>query len=30
MEYTEENLNRVIESIRCNLSIDLLPKKDAR
>lgn len=27
MEYTEENLNRVIESIRCNLSIDLLPKK---
>ncbi len=27
LEYTEENLNRVIESIRCNLSIDLLPKK---
>ena len=27
MNYTEENLNRVIESIRCNLSIDLLPKK---
>lgn len=27
MDYTEENLNRVIESIRCNLTIDLLPKK---
>lgn len=27
MNYTEENLNRVIESIRCNLTIDLLPKK---
>ena len=27
LEYTEENLNLVIESIRCNLSIDLLPKK---
>jgi hypothetical protein len=27
LDYTEENLNRVIESIRCNLTIDLLPKK---
>lgn len=27
MEYNEENLSRVIESIRRNLSIDLLPKK---
>ena len=27
MDYTEENLNRVIQSIRCNLTIDLLPKK---
>ncbi len=27
LDYTEENLNGVIESIRCNLTIDLLPKK---
>lgn len=27
LDYTEENLNRVIESIRCNLTLDLLPKK---
>ena len=27
MNYTEENLNRVIESIQRNLTIDLLPKK---
>lgn len=27
MDYTEENLNIVIDSIRRNLSIDLLPKK---
>jgi hypothetical protein len=27
MEYNEENLNCVIESIRANLTIDLLPKK---
>ena len=27
MEYNEENLQKVIESIRKNLSVDLLPKK---
>ena len=27
LDYTEENLNLVIDSIRRNLSIDLLPKK---
>lgn len=27
MDYTEENLNIVIDSIRCNLTLDLLPLK---
>lgn len=27
MDYTEKNLNLVIDSIRCNLTLDLLPLK---